>query len=146
MRKIIMFIGFFLIGQQIVHAQSLNYCELIDSILSIGKVNDHLQLDVKKNKFIRIYDSSRYFKNCKNSHNSHSVVVINKTPLDFNTGRHIDLAITKAIKKKKKLFISVFYSLSKSSDDYANLWVGDIEVEIINNSFKVTKSNFYNIQ
>lgn len=146
MRKAITIISLFFVTIQIANSQSLNYCQLIDSILSIDKINYHLQLDVKKNRFIRIYDSSRYFKNCNNSHKSHSVVVTNKMPLDFNTGRHIDLAITKVKKKKKKLSISVFYSLSKSSDDYANLWAGDIEVEVLKNSFKITKSNFYNIQ
>jgi hypothetical protein len=143
--KTVLFV-FFLLGQQIVVAQSLDYCQLIDSILSIDKIGGHLQLDTKKNKFIRIYDSSRFFKNCNNSFKTHSIIVINKLPLDFNAGRHIDLAITKMKREKKKISISVFYSLSGQSDKYANLWAGDIEIEVSANEFKIIKSSFYNIQ
>ena len=128
-------------------AQEVDKCILIDSILSINQIVAHLQLDKKKFRRIRIFDPKNFFEDsiCTLS-SHHRVSFIDKIPLDFNTGRYVDLAIIGIEKEANMLYVSVFYTLSGQSDDYANLWAGDITMEIIdNNVFSIINLNFYNL-
>lgn len=141
---LIFFISIF--GPICINAQKIDRCALIDSILSVDKIIDHLQLEKKKAKFVRVYNPSRFFKGCNCIFKTHTVTFIDKLTLDFNSGKYIDLAITKIKKENNLLHVSIFYALSGQSDEYPNLWAGDIEVELFDDNFRITKSSLYNIQ
>lgn len=127
-------------------SQGSNKCEIISAILSIEKVNNHLNLGFKSIGFIRIVDKSGEFANCKCTYKNFLLATVEQVPLDFNTGRHVDLAILKLKKDKNIINVKIFYALSGQTSATPNLFTGDIKLITMPKGVKVTEANIGNIQ
>jgi len=65
-------------------------------------------------------------------------------PLDFNTGRFIDLAITSFKQKENTIKIEIFYALSGQNDATPNLFIGSINITKSDDGFKIKDYNIGN--
>ncbi|NRB65489.1 MAG: hypothetical protein HRU40_21145 [Saprospiraceae bacterium] len=120
-------------------------CEVLTALLDVEKLNTHLKLGSNAGH-IRVLDQSEMFRNCECSYKNFSIGIIENIPLDFNTGRYIDLAILKASDAANIFNLEIFYALSGQQDDYPNLFTGDIRLTKTKAGVIVEKANIGNIQ
>ncbi len=121
-----------------------NDCQILNAILSVEKLSVDLKLNNNSTGYIRVLDKSGRFKNCKCDYKNFHIGIIKDIPLDFNTGRFIDIAITSFEHNKNSITIKIFYALSGQNDIYPNLFIGEIELIQGVENIKVKDSNIGN--
>lgn len=138
-------VAIFLFFNSACKAQDTLKCEVLTALLDVEKLNTDLKLGSNAG-YIRILDQSEMFRNCECSYKNFSIGIIENIPLDFNTGRYIDLAILKASDTGNMFNLEIFYALSGQQDDYPNLFTGDIILTKTKAGIIVKKANIDNTQ
>lgn len=148
--KLLCAASLFILSMYLCNAQSslVKPCAIINSLLDIKRLQVDLNINSedKVTRFIRIVDQSNFFKGCECNYRKTQVTVIKVVPLDFNTGRYIDLAILKVKQEKSNLKLDFFYATSGQNDKYPNLLLGKITFVLSKNNILTTDLQITNIQ
>lgn len=126
--------------------RGFSQCEIVRAMLGVEPLSTHLRLDTRLGGCVRIVDQSKIFKGCKFTYKTFFVGVIDSVPVDFNSGRCVDLAILKVEKQEGIIIVTVFYTLSGQNDDFANLFMGTVKLVETAEGFEVEEVDIGNVQ